>query len=327
MATNLFRLQVEHIPLLKRFTEIRKVDPKELITWREIPAIPISSFKDFELTSLPIEERRRFFISSGTTSSKRSKHFHNDASIAVYETSLKEGFATHFRTCNRTIPQQLLSLTPTEEQAPNSSLVHMFRTLSIRFSETHFVGDKDASGNWIVNIDAAISTLEDGIRTKSPVLITGTAFSYVHLLDQLAQRSLSFRLPEASMILETGGYKGQSREIPKNDLHKMIQSTFGVPTDAILCEYGMSELSSQAYCQGDQPFRFSPWSRAELISPETGKPVAEGETGLIRIVDLANIRSTLSIMTEDLGILCDNGFKLLGRLPQAEAKGCSLSTG
>jgi hypothetical protein len=52
--------------------------------------------------------------------------------------------------------------------------------------------------------------------------------------------------------------------------------------------------------------------------------VAEGETGLIRVFDLANVYSVLAIQTEDLGIRHGDGFVLAGRAVLAEPRGCSL---
>ena len=75
----------------------------------------------------------------------------------------------------------------------------------------------------------------------------GTAFSFVHLLDYLAENNLRFQLPESSRVMETGGYKNRSRTMPKAELHALITKQLGVPRENIICEYGMSELSSQAY--------------------------------------------------------------------------------
>jgi len=128
--------------------------------------------------------------------------------------------------------------------------------------------------------------------------------------------------------METGGYKGRSRELPKTELHTLITSRLGLPPTAIVCEYGMSELSSQAYSlftlHSSLPFRFPPWARALVTSPETGREVADGETGLLRIFDLANVRSVMAVQTEDLAVRRGDGFELLGRATQAEARGCSL---
>ena len=73
-------------------------------------------------------------------------------------------------------------------------------------------------------------------------------------------------------------------------------------------------------------FHFPPWARVQIISPETGREVADGETGLIRIFDLANVFSVAAIQTEDLGIRRGDGFELIGRAQLAEPRGCSLMT-
>jgi hypothetical protein len=135
--------------------------------------------------------------------------------------------------------------------------------------------------------------------------------------------------------METGGYKNRSRALPKAELHTLITKHLGVSRENILCEYGMSELSSQAYDCGihlpfsildPRVFNFPPWARVQIISPETGCEVADGETGIIRIFDLANVFSVAAIQTEDLGVRRGDGFELIGRAQLAEPRGCSLMT-
>jgi len=166
--------------------------------------------------------------------------------------------------------------------------------------------------------------------------ILGTAFSFVHLLDYLASKDLVFNLPEGSLVMETGGYKNRSRTLPKAELHALITERLGVLPENIVCEYGMSELSSQGYDTATQnsklktqnlerQFHFPPWARVQIISPETGREVADGETGLIRIFDLANVFSVAAIQTEDLGVQRGDGFELIGRAQLAEPRGCSLT--
>jgi len=138
--------------------------------------------------------------------------------------------------------------------------------------------------------------------------------------------------------METGGYKNRSRSLPKEELHQLICDRLGISPSNVVCEYGMSELSSQAYAASlpsrssrsdeahSQVFYFPPWARAQIISPETGREVSEGETGLIRVFDLANVFSVMAIQTEDLGVRRGDGFELVGRASLAEARGCSLMT-
>ena len=196
-----------------------------------------------------------------------------------------------------------------------------------------FFGTVGTDGAWCVDFAAVLAELRAAAASGAPVMLLGTAFSFVHLLDHLATGEIRVALPAGSRVLETGGYKGRSRTLPKGELHAEITRRLGVPTSHIVCEYGMSELSSQAYdtavpAQAGRArrFHFPPWARAVVVSPETGAEVGEGETGLLRIYDLANVWSALAVQTEDLGVRRGDGFELLGRAAEAEPRGCSRMT-
>jgi Acyl-protein synthetase, LuxE len=231
---------------------------------------------------------------------------------------------------------ELIILTPPPAQGPNSSLLHMFETIRRQMDagEDVYVGRLAEDGGWGIELEAAVGCLREASGTRQPVLVLGTAFSFVHLLDYVAEQGMRFTLPPGSCVLETGGYKGRSRWMAQSGLHALISQRLGIAPDHIICEYGMSELSSQAYdCvlgsrpaarQGSRCFHFPPWARVQIISPETGREVGEGETGLIRIFDLANVWSVMAIQTEDLGVRYGSGFTLAGRAALAEARGCSL---
>ena len=212
----------------------------------------------------------------------------------------------------------------------------MFETVVREFGSegSAFLGKLDEEGGWTVDLNAACEYLQKLECSEQPVLVLGTAFSFVHLLDRMAVSRLRFKLPVGSRVMETGGYKGRSRSMPKPELHRLISELFGIPLNSVICEYGMSELSSQAYVTTNnsggffRSFRFPPWARAQIISPETGREVAEGQAGLVRVFDLANAFSVMAVQTEDLAIRRGNDFELLGRAVQAEPRGCSLmSTG
>jgi hypothetical protein len=203
----------------------------------------------------------------------------------------------------------------------------------VRASRAEFVGKLADDGSWTLGFDATLAALNSSLVTRHPALLLGTAFTFVHLLDFLAENNLKFRLPENSVAMETGGYKNRSRALPKNELHALITERLGIAPGKIICEYGMSELSSQAYEQGVRSqksevrrFQFPPWARVQIISPETGREVGDGEAGLIRVFDLANVFSVAVIQTEDLGVRRGGGFELIGRAQLAEPRGCSLMT-
>jgi hypothetical protein len=201
--------------------------------------------------------------------------------------------------------------------------------------ESAFVGRAAADGAWTLDFDSSLSVLSEATGKNQPLVLLGTAFSFVHLLDGLSQRNLRFALPAGSRVMETGGYKGRSRSLPKAELHALITQLLDIPRSHIVCEYGMSELSSQAYdievpgarCQVpgvSRVFHFPPWVRVQVLSPETGGEEAEGETGLLHVCDLANVFSVMAIQTDDLAIRRGDGFELMGRAASAEPRGCSL---
>jgi hypothetical protein len=118
--------------------------------------------------------------------------------------------------------------------------------------------------------------------------------------------------------------------LSRKELHATLSSVFSVPSSRIFREYGMSELSSQAYDVtpiDSDAFQFPPWARFQIISPETGDVVADGEPGLLRICDLANVASAVMVQTEDLAVRRGKGFHLMGRAMTAEPRGCSLMAG
>ncbi len=339
-ARALFAFQHEFNAPYRRLCDSHGRGPANVGHWSEIPAAPAAAFKALELTVLPPAERASVFHSSGTTGQAPSRHFHARESLTVYEASLRMWFEPHLRVADSPA-LRLLFLTPPPAAAPHSSLVHMFETIRRAHPARHaeFFGEMDTAGTWTLRLDALAATL----NAPEPVALLGTAFNFVHLLDHLVAAGRGLVLPPGSRILETGGYKGRSRTLPKEELHAALSSTLGVPRDHIITEYGMSELSSQAYDAAFPPalisnpesqisnpparrFHFPPWARVQIISPETGREVGEGEPGLVRIFDLANIASVLAVQTEDLALRRGDGFELLGRAPVAEPRGCSLMT-
>ncbi|HND52087.1 MAG TPA: YncE family protein, partial [Pirellulaceae bacterium] len=70
---------------------------------------------------------------------------------------------------------------------------------------------------------------------------------------------------------------------------------------------------------------FEAFPNEPLQLPSGVQSTVEAQTGLLRVIDLANLRSVLAVQTEDLAIRRGRGFELLGRAPGAEPRGCSLA--
>lgn len=337
-ALRLFRLQLEFNAAYRTECSGSGVTAESVQQWQAIPAVPTVAFKELTLTSLPVERRLRVFQSSGTTGQIPSRHFHDAESLALYEASLWPWFRRHLLPSldaegagGQGLSPVPVFLTPPPAQVPNSSLAHMLGCVAreMRSVAPAFFGAVDADASWHLRPEALTEAFARACDSGSPVLLAGTAFNFVHLLDHLQSTGTRWSLPAGSRVMETGGYKGRSRVLSRTELHEGLTGRLGVPGEWIVSEYGMSELSSQAYDAvvgegGVRRLRFPPWARAVVVSVETGREVKDGDTGLLRIVDLANAWSVLAVQTEDLAVRRGDGFELLGRAPAAEARGCSL---
>jgi hypothetical protein len=327
LARELFAFQLERCPPYARFCAGRGRTAENVASWREIPAVPAGAFKEVELRSFAAERTLHTFRTSGTSTERRGE-LHLDR-LDLYEASL----VASFERC--VLPDlapgerlRLRVLAPSPEEAPDSSLSHMFgRLLAER-------GDA-ASGFDVVRgelrAEALAAHLEEAAVRDTPVALCGTAFAFVHLLDALARGPRELRLPPGSRVMETGGFKGRSREVARDELHGALASALGVPRARIVNQYGMTELGSQFHDSvlrsPSEPRRklAPPWTRVRLLDPETDEECAPGAAGRIAILDLVNTGSVAAVLTADLGRSAGDGFEVLGREAGAEARGCSLA--
>jgi len=329
LARDVFAFQYERCAVYRAYCERRKQTPQSVMHWKEIPATPTSAFKDFALTCFPVAEAVAEFHTSGTTRDMAGKHFL--ATRELYHAAIGPNFAAHLLPDYARLP--MMVLVPSPEEAPHSSLSHMMGVVMEEFGADDSAYYVD--GGQLL-LEKLVRDLCEAQWAHQPVFLLGTAFAFVHLFDHLQQQNLKFEMAEGSRAMETGGFKGRSREVPKADLYALFERGLGIPTTCIVSEYGMTELSTQFY---DGTLRAGkrtdwkvvpPWARVLVIDPNTGREAAENERGLIRIFDLANLWSMMSVQTEDLGIarVSDLGvteFEVLGRAAGAEVRGCSLN--
>ena len=352
LALRIFRFQCEVLPSYDGFARSRGRAPEDVTRWQEIPAVPTRAFKALTLISGDSDDVEQVFRTSGTTGGAASRGEHHVRSLALYRAALLPNFRAHLlpeSMVHQAMPPEvmapeaadlageprvsLLSLIPSPLVAPDSSLSFMVDTAMRELcggNGGYFVDPE--KGIDVVGLDRALHAAEDDDRA---VLIVGTAFAFVHWLDELDGEGGRYRLPSGSRIMETGGFKGRSRAVPRDDLYDELNQRLGVPLRHIVNEYGMTELLSQFYepvIQGGAPEapseRFHlppPWVRTQIVDPMTLEAVQEGEVGLLIHLDLANLGSVAAVLTEDLGQRVGSGFRLLGRAGDAEPRGCSLA--
>jgi len=317
MARELFAWQFAQVPAYRRLCVAHKITPENLASWRDIPAVPQQLFKQTLLYAHGSASPAAIYVTSGTSTGQPGRqHLLN---TDIYRAVATEGARRAGRFDRET---EFHFLTSSPAEAPYSSLSAMFGFWQ---KASHQTGRRF----WVSHEHFEFARLREmlvaQIKTRLPIAICGTAFSFVHLIDAWADLP-PLRLPRGSWLLETGGFKGRSREVSKAELYQQMARTFSVRDSAIWNEYGMSELSSQAYAHGAQGLHQTPpWARVLVCHPATGREVGIGKHGLVRWIDLANTDSVLALQTLDLAERTARGFRLIGRLPRTEPRGCSLS--
>ncbi len=319
-----FALQGQNIAPYQRICAARGLVPGQLDDFRAVPLVPVLAFKTLELAVAPARE---VFRSSGTTGSQRSVHYHPFPELyrQVINTTFPR-FCWPQPGLEATARIPLLSLVPSRQDLPDSSLGFMFDHILARF------GNPDctvASGPGGLEVEFANAwcarRLEDG---QAGVILT-TAFALLAWLEALAPKGQHLALPRGTVVLETGGFKGRSREISRAELLTLIQARLGIPPERVVREYGMTELTGHFYTQvlhGGDPdvFVVPHFLRVRVLDPESLEEVPMGQPGVVAIFDLSNLGSALHLLTEDWGVADPAGFRLLGRAPTAELRGCSL---
>lgn len=238
-------------------------------------------------------------------------------------------------------PAGVLRLMPDGREWPHSSLAHMYDRMG--GGRDVIAGVRNVSPTrYSLAEDEIIRTLEAYQRSGRQLIILSTSCALVQLLDVLEQRGAAFELSEWSCVVDTGGYKGITRAVPRPDVVAGVGRTLGLSPSQCIGEYGMSKLSSQWWtpnyrlrsdrAAGGPPARTSElyespsWTRRRVLDPLTLGPV-DGNTGQLAVFDLANVWSCASILTQDLAELPGDGNHLVlrGRVQDADLKGCSVA--
>ncbi len=298
-----------------------------------MPFVPVTAFKARRLAADYVSADSAVeFHTSGTSDGQPGRIRLLDT--AAYDVSLLAGFR-HFVLPEPNLRVRCISLVPTENVRPHSSLGHMVRLLFMHLDDGH--------GGWFLHetldVDGLRRTLERAIAADVPVLIFATSLAVQAWLDVWPQ-GVTLALPHGSRLMDTGGPKGRTQLTDRTQQHLWLTTTFGLAPELLVGELGMTELATpryettlRAHVVGDVPpvraYAGPPWLRTVALSTSTQAPVPLGEVGMLAHVDLANLDTPAFLLTADLGRLVPlaNGqtaVELLGRVPGAEWRGCGL---
>jgi hypothetical protein len=342
LALDIARFQAEASEGFRRLLRARGA---ELRTLDDIPPVPSDAFRLARVTTFaPALAAVRFFT-SGTSGAERGTHAMRRTD--TYERlSLAYGRQALLGPVGKAV---VVALAPALTEPPSSSLGYMMARFMEAFDgeplgtapgEERFSSASRA--RWLlhetgVNLPGLRHAARAAQERGQPLLLLGTAFALVRLLDDLAGARLA--LPPGSVVMQTGGFKGRTREVSMEDLRAGVSDALQLPAGRVVGEYGMTELTSQLYegiiaesalaalrpAAGPGIYFEPPWLRVAPVDPVNLRPVAEGDVGLARFIDLGNVDSAVSVVTQDLVRRTQGGIQLLGRQAGAPPRGCSLA--
>ena len=303
ICLQIYELQMDNNPIYSAYSQIilKGEIPKKL---EEIPFLPIEFFKTEQIICVT-QKIEEIFLSSGTTGNQ-SKHLVSD--LSIYKNSFRNAFQLFYGDIT---DYCILSLLPNYREREGSSLIYMVDDLIKRSKHPK-------SGFYLNNYKEVSETILELEKNGQKTLLIGVSYALLDLAKDYPMKL------ENTIIMETGGTKGKRKELLKEELHKILKEAFSL--DSIHSEYGMTELLSQSYSEGDNIFKTPPWKK--VLIRDVNDPLTilgKNRSGGINIIDLANIYSCPFIATQDLGRLHeDESFSVLGRFDNSDVRGCNL---
>lgn len=330
LALDIARYQARFNPVLKRR---QPASGAALADLRDVPAVPADAFRMGRVACHPPASDCIRFYTTGTTASPgihplRTLETYRVLSVAWGRRALCPDSASRFT---------VVALAQPFEPLRRSSLGYMMQQFMCEFDGRALAHgaafDSSEPGRWLLGTDGVDRAgLERAVAVATergePLLLLATSFALGWLLESIGSARLP--LPPGSRVMHTGGFKGRVSELDGPRLALETSRALGVNASNIIGEYGMTELSSQLYDGGSGPreaslFRAPPWLRVTPVDPLSLEPVQPGEVGLAEFTDLANVDSSLKLLTRDLVQSTDTGVMLLGRQPGSSLRGCSLA--
>lgn len=322
LALRVFAYQYANNEPYRAYCDAHGVGPRDCTSWETIPAYPTDAFKSEIVTSFPLEEAVLLQLTSGTTSpNQRGRIFRDeDGKRLVFTANRVMTGAYLFPDLAGGQRCRVLLMAPGPETAPSMGMA-----IGLDQTRQHF-GTEDSIflvSRKGVDVKALVEALETAERTGVPVALVGSTSAFVYFFNASKRRKMRFRLPAGSRICDGGGYRGRFGVVTRDDFYELASEVLGVPESHCINTLGMAESATNYFDSAlrdarngtERPRRKvpPPWTRVRAVDPATGVVVQQGQVGLLRFYDLANIPTVLGVQTDNLGFVDDTGFEIIGR--------------
>jgi len=308
-----------------RLVRILHHDAPAAVSLADVPYVPVGVFKTHELRSIAPNEVFRVLTSSGTTGQRVSRIFLDRTTASVQAAALSK-IITHVIGPDR-LPMMLIE-SPSVIRDRTSFSARGAGVLGMsNFGRSHFYA---LDAHMELNL---VGVQEFLVRYGSrPFLIFGFTFMlWAYFYQRI--RCLGLDLSNGVLIY-SGGWKKLSEQSVTNDEFKraFLRET---GLRRIYNFYGMVEQVGSVFLEGEDGRLYAPnFADVVIRDPVTWAELPPGREGVIEVLSLLpQSYPGHAILTEDLGVVdyvdrdtcgrLGKAFRVLGRLPKAELRGCS----
>lgn len=325
----LTQLHYENCREYGRILDALDVKPSTIEKLEDIPYLPVRLFKEYDLRSVSTNKIAKQMTSSGTTGQSVSRIYLDGESAALQAKALAKIVSGNFG-ANR-LPMIILdSSAAVKDRNAFSARGTGIRGFSMFATQKVFAFDDDMKLN-----RAALDEFLAKHAGSSLLLFGFTFMIWEHFYKVL--RDSDYR-PDLSQgrLIHGGGWKrlvGES--VTPERYKKALGEVCRLKAENIRDYYGMVEQAGTIHMECEKGNLHTSVYGDVIIRRHTDfRPVNAGETGVIQVLStLPASYPGHSLLTEDEGLYlgednCPCGrqgkyFKVLGRLKNAELRGCS----
>lgn len=324
VLAELTRHHMDASPEYRRIVEAMFPDWASATDTAGLPFLPVGLFKQRTIKSIDDTEVFKTITSSGTTGSTPSR-VHVDRATANRQT-------------------RALAATMAEVLGPGRRPMLVVDTDAILTDRTGrtaraagVVGLMNLGRKHVFLLDETMHARQERLvefaaaHSGERLLIFGFTFMVWQHLLPLAETGVDL---STATVVHSGGWKHlEAQRVDNTEFRRLLYDAFGI-TDVVNF-YGMAEQVGSVFIEGSD-LRLHPSAIADVIirDPDTWRPQPTGTPGVVQV--LSGVPTSYpghSLLTEDLGVidtvddpahgLGGKAFRILGRLPRSELRGCS----
>ncbi len=302
----------------------------DIKSYKELPFLPVCLFKELSLKSVPQGEIVKTMTSSGTSGQAVSKIYLDKITSSNQQKAMVK-IVNDFTGSDR-MPMIILDCPSViKNRAMFSARGAGILGFSVFGSRRIYALDDD------MKLDiGVVSDFLDRYKGQKILLFGFTFMVWQHFYKEMVRlREKGIRLDFShAVLIHGGGWKKLINDaVTQEEFHERLNNVCGL--DDIHDYYGMVEQTGCIYMQCEYGhLHASIFSDVIMRRPEDFSECGIGEKGIIQVLSvIPESYPGHSLITEDEGVLlgeddCPCGrkgkyFKILGRLKNAEIRGCS----